>query len=120
MERRHSPVFLRDELVRRLKEAPDAPGPAGDPLVVFVVIGGPMDTYSFPDLPPISLPSNAECAIFYLQYDFTGKTGPKAAAGSSKNVEKMLRPLRVRTFTVRSAESIRNALAKMLEEISRM
>jgi hypothetical protein len=120
MERRHGPEFLRDELVRRLKEAPDAPGPAGNPLVVFVVVGGPMDTYSFRELSPISLSGQADCMVFYLQYDSKEKTNSKAAAGGSKNVEKMLRPLRVRTFTVRSAESIRHALARVLEEISRM
>ncbi len=120
MERRHSPVFLRDELVRRLKDAPDAPAPAGDPLVVFVIVGGPMDTYSFPDLPPISLSARADCAVFYLQYDFTGRIQPKIATGGNKNVEKMLRPLRVQTFKVRSPESIRQALAKVLEEISRL
>ncbi|HKF20495.1 MAG TPA: hypothetical protein VKE93_02935 [Candidatus Angelobacter sp.] len=120
MERRRSPEFLRDELVRRLKEAPDAPGPAGDPVVVFVVVGGPMDTYSFPDLSPISLSGQADCMVFYLQYDAKAKANSKAAAGGSKNVEKMLRPLRVRTFTVRSAESIRHTLARVMEEISRM
>lgn len=122
MERRHTPVFLRDELVRRLKAAPNAPAPAGDPLVVFAVVGGPMDTYSFPDLPPISLPNDAECAVFYFQYDFgeKAKAGPPGAAGGVKKLEKMLRPLRVRTFTVRSAESIRYALGKMLEEVSQM
>jgi len=120
MERRHSPEFLRDELVRRLKEAPDAPRPAGNPVVVFVVVGGPMDTYSFRDLSPISLAGQQDCMVFYLQYDSKGKAGSKAAAGGSKNVEKMLRPLRVRTFTVRSAESIRHTLARVLEEISRM
>jgi hypothetical protein len=120
MERRHTPVFLRDELVRRLKAAPLAPAPAGDPLVVFVVVGGPMDTYSFPDLPPISPPNGADCAVFYLQYDFAEKAGPRGTTGGMKKLEKMLHPLRVRTFKVRSAESIRYALARVLKEISQM
>jgi len=119
MERRHSPVFLRDELVRRLKEAPDAPGPAGDPLVVFVVVGGAMDSYSFPDLPAVSLANQPECAVFYLEYE-SGKAGPKGAPGGIKKLERMLRPLRVRTFTVRSAESMRYALARVLDEISHL
>src|SRR5262249_59252444 len=99
MEGRHSPVFLRDELVRRLKEAPDAPAPAGDPVVVFVVVGGAMDSYSFPDLPAISLANQPECAVFYLEYD-SGRADHRGAAGIKK-LEKMLRPMRVRTFTVR-------------------
>lgn len=120
MERRRSPIFLRDELVRRLKAAPLAPAPAGDPLVVFVVVGGAMDRYSFPHLPPIALPGAADCAIFYLQYDFAETPGAKGPTGGIKKLEKMLRPLRVHTFTVRSAESIRYALAQVMEEISRM
>jgi hypothetical protein len=119
MERRHSPVFLRDELVRRLKEAPEAPAPAGEPLVVFIVVGGAMDSYSFPDLPAISLADQPECVVFYLEYD-SGKASPRGAAGGIKKLEKMLRPLRVRTFTVRSAESIRSTLARVLEEISQL
>jgi hypothetical protein len=117
VERRHSPEFLRDELVRRLKEAPDAPGPAGDPVVVFLLVGGPMETYSFRELSPISLSGQADCMVFYLQYDFRGKADSKTAASGNRNVEKMLRPLRVRTFRVRSAENIRHALARVLEEI---
>jgi hypothetical protein len=119
MERRHSPVFLRDELVRRMADAALAPAPAGDPLVVFVVVGGPLDSYSFPDLPAISLSSQPDCAVFYLQYD-PGKTGPRGPTGGIKKLEKMLRPLHVRTFTVRSAESIRQALARVMEEISKL
>jgi hypothetical protein len=120
MDRRHTPAFLREELVRRLQAAPLAPGPAGDPLVVFVVVGGAMDAYSFPDMPPISLPTGTEYAVFYLHYDFPEKAGPKGTAGAAKKLERMLRPLHVRSFSVRSAESIRYALARVLDEISRM
>jgi len=120
MERRHTPIFLRDELVRRLQAAPLAPAPAGDPLVVFIVVGRGMDTYSFPELQPITMPAGAECEVFYVQYDSPGTTLPKGDTGGLKKLEKMLRPLRVRTFTVRSAESIRYALARVMDEISRM
>jgi len=118
-QRQHSPVFLRDELVRRMNAAPGAPAPAGDPLVVFVVISPPMDPYSFPDLPPIAA-ADPNCLVFYLQYDFMGLVESRRLDGGSGNVEKMLKPLRVRTFKVRSAESVRMALARMLEEISQM
>jgi hypothetical protein len=120
MEHRHTPAFLREELVRRLQAAPLAPGPSGDPLVVFVVVGGAMDAYSFPEMPPISLPTGAEYSVFYLHYDFPEKAGSKGTTGAAKKLERMLRPLHVRSFTVRSAESIRYALARVLDEISRM
>jgi len=119
LERKHSPAFLREELVRRMGAVPDAPAPAGEPLPVFVVITAPMDPYSFPDLPPIAV-ADPGCVIFYLQYDFLGLVEARRLDGGSANVVKMLKPLRVRSFTVRSAESIRQALSKILEEISQM
>ncbi len=87
--RRQSPVFLREELMRRIDAAPD-PGDAQaekgsqgkegshkqegshkeDPLRVFVLIGSPMDLYAFPDLPPINLRKEDNCVLYYLQYEF--------------------------------------------------
>src|SRR5258708_251289 len=52
-QKRESPVFLQDELVRRLNAGAQGPPdadqsrPAGDAVHVFVVIGSPMDFYSF-------------------------------------------------------------------------
>jgi hypothetical protein len=120
MQPNHNPAYLRDELVRRIDAAPDAPSPAGDPLLVFVVIGGPMDSYSFPDLPPVALSRETPCVIFYVQYDYQGAVESRKSAGAAKNIEKMLHPLRVQTLTVRSAESVREALGKILERVGQM
>ena len=120
MQPNHNPAYLRDELVRRIDAAPDAPSPAGDPLLVFVVIGGPMDSYSFPDLPPVAVSAEAPCMVFYLQYDYRGRVESRKSAGAAKNIEKLLHPLRVQTFTVRSAESVREALGKILERVGQM
>src|SRR5262249_5963123 len=38
LERKHSPAFLREELVRRMNAIPNSAAPAGQPLPVFVVI----------------------------------------------------------------------------------
>jgi len=120
MQRNHSPVYLRDELIRRMEAAWDAPSPAGDPLLVFVVIGGPMDSYLFPDLPPVAVSGETPCLVFYVQYDYLGRVEARTQAGAAKNIEKMLQPMRVQTVTVRSAESVREALAKILERVSQM
>jgi hypothetical protein len=120
MHRNRNPVYLRDELVRRIDDAPDAPSPAGDPLLAFIVIGGPMDSYSFPDLPPLAVSGQIPCLVFYVQYDYLGGVATSKSAGAAKSIEKMLQPLRVQTFTVRSAESVRQALAKILERVSQM
>ncbi|HET8890365.1 MAG TPA: hypothetical protein VFQ41_15795, partial [Candidatus Angelobacter sp.] len=51
--RRQSPVYLREEIVRRLKASAPS-GKAGEkPLHVFILIGSPMDMYVFPKLPEI-------------------------------------------------------------------
>jgi hypothetical protein len=117
-DRRQSPVFLRQEIVRRLKAAGASAGKPGEkPLHVFILIGGPMDMYVFPKLPEIETGNEEDCAIYYLQYEFVERHGISGAIG---NVEKMLKPLRVRSFEVMSADDVRRALAKMLDELGRL
>jgi hypothetical protein len=135
-QKRESPAFLQDELLRRLSSTPvaqkvDASGgsspdlqPGGDsanahgePLHVFVIIGSPMDFYSFRDLPHLPPGSEEKCVVYYLQFELLN---PAYADGAIGNVRKMLKPLTVHVFKVRSAESVRHALAKIMEEVSTM
>ncbi|HZD93922.1 MAG TPA: hypothetical protein VE133_06685, partial [Candidatus Sulfotelmatobacter sp.] len=95
----------------------DTDQPAGEaPLHVFVIIGSPMDFYSFRDLPHLFTSPEERCVVYYLQFELLN---PIYADGAVGNVRKMLKPLPLRVFKVRSAESIRHALAKILEEVSR-
>jgi hypothetical protein len=114
-QRRESPAFLQDELLRRLNAGPNGPPAGGDPVHVFVIIGSPMDFYSFRDLPRLPPGSEEKCVVYYLQFELLD---PGYANGAVGNVRKMLKPLTVHLFKVRTAESVRHALAKMLEEIS--
>lgn len=134
-QKRESPAFLQDELLRRLNAAPAEakPGAGSDmsaghlmsdsskmsdpPLHVFVIIGSPMDFYSFRDLPKLPPGSEEKCVVYYLQFELLNTTYANGAVG---NVRKMLKPLTVHVFKVRSAESVRHALAKILEEIRQM
>ena len=159
-QKRESPAFLQDELLRRLNAAPvestvsgDPPADAnlqvssdakldgakldgakldgakldgakldgakrGDaPLHVFVIIGSPMDFYSFRNLPKLPPGSEERCVVYYLQFDLLN---PSYASGAIGNVRKMLAPLPLHVFKVRSAESVRHALAKILEDVSAM
>jgi hypothetical protein len=116
--RRQSPVYLREEIVRRLKTPDAAAGKPGEkPLQVFILIGSPMDMYAFPKLPEIEIGNEEHCVIYYLQYEFVERHGITGAVG---NVEKMLKPLKIRSFEVRSADDVRRALAKILEEVGRI
>lgn len=110
-QRRESPAFLQDELLRRLNAA------SADPLHVFVIIGSPMDFYSFRDLPRLPAGSEEKCVVYYLQFELLDTTYADGAVG---NVRKMLKPLTVHVFKVRTAESVRHALARIVEEVSAM
>lgn len=115
--------------MRRLNAAPALPKPGtglrtnddrrtgNSPLHVFVIIGSPMDFYSFRDLPQLPPGSEEKCVVYYLQFELWNTTYANGAVG---NVRKMLKPLTVHFFKVRSAESVRHALAKILEEVGTM
>jgi hypothetical protein len=116
-DRRQSPVFLRDEIVRRLKASSRPEGKAGErPLHVFIVIGSAMDFYVFPRIPEIETGEEGDCLVYYLQFDLYEGKGFTGAVG---NVERLLKPLKIRTFQVRSADDERRALAKIIDELRR-
>ena len=116
--RRQSPVYLREEIVRRLKAADGPDGKPGEkPLHVFILIGTPMDFYVFPKLPEVETGNEEDCVIYYLQSEFVDRHGITGAIG---NVEKMLKPLKIRSFRVESADDARRALAKIMEELGKI
>ena len=84
---------------------------------MFVLLGSPMDFYTFPKLPEIETGEEQDCVIYYLQFEFTERQG---ITGGVSNVEKMLKPLKMRSFEVRSADDVRRALAKMLGEVGKL
>lgn len=115
--RKQSPVYLREEIVRRLSGAATAGRENEKPLQVFIVISSSMDFYSFPALPPIETGNEADCLIYYLQVELYEGEGLRGGAG---NVEKMLKPLKMRTFHVQSPDDVRRTLAKILDEVGRL
>jgi hypothetical protein len=116
--KQQSPVYLREEIVRRLKAGSQSAAKSAErPLHMFVVLGSPMDFYTFPKLPEIETGEENDCVIYYLQFEFSQREGYIAGTG---NLEKMLKPLKVRSFQVRSADDVRRVLGKMLEELSRL
>ncbi|HEY2362136.1 MAG TPA: hypothetical protein VGK36_13530 [Candidatus Angelobacter sp.] len=116
--KQQSPVYLREEIVRRLKAGLEQESKAGErPLHVFVLLGSPMDFYMFPKLPEIEMGNEKDCVIYYLQFEFSRGEG---ITGAINNVEKMLKPLKMRSFEMRSADDVRRALGKMLDELGRL
>jgi hypothetical protein len=116
-QRRESPAFLQDELLRRLNAPARSPQKEEEPFHVFVIIGSPMDFYSFRNLPHMPPGSEEKCVVYYLQFELLNTT---YANGAVNNVRNMLKPLTVHVIKVRSAESIRRALARILDEVSQM
>jgi hypothetical protein len=121
-DRHPSPVFLRDELLRRITAGNARPTPSkAGPLRVYVIISGPLSSYSFDTLEstplPSALPEQCACLIYYLEYNLVPVRS--AAFSTIGKVEKMLKPLKVRAFSVHSAYDTRHALAIMLDEIAK-
>jgi hypothetical protein len=114
--RQQSPVYLREEIVRRLNRPEGQSGTGERPLRVFVLIGGPMDLYVFPRLPEVETGWEEDSVIYYLQLEIAEERG---ITGASDNVEKMLKPLKIHTLHVFTAAHARRALARVLEDVSR-
>jgi hypothetical protein len=114
--KQQSPVYLRDEIVRRLSRTEGQPGKSGErPLHVFVLIGGPMDLYAFPKLPEVETGWEEDSVIYYLQLD----SNRWEVTGAAGKVEKMLKPLKIHTIHVVTAGDARRALARVMEEAGR-
>src|SRR5262249_49811957 len=111
-----SPVYLREEIVRRLSRTDgQAETPDERPLYVFVLIGGPMDLYVFPRLPEVETGREQDSVIYYLQLE----SDRRDITGAAGNVEKMLKPLKIHTIHVVTPGDTRRALARVLEETGR-
>jgi hypothetical protein len=104
-----SAAFLHDEILRRIENNKDE----GGAMQVFVVISSPLSVYSFDKLNNQDLPQPCNCRIFYIEYDASRRHSIESATGQ---VEKMLRPVKVRSFREHSPEGLREAIAKMMGE----
>jgi hypothetical protein len=116
--KQQSPVYLREEIVRRIKADAELEGKQQEkPLHVIVLVGSSTDFYTFPKLPDIETGEEQDCVIYYLQFEFSQREG---ITGAASNVEKMLKPLKIRSFEVRSADEARKALARILVELDKL
>jgi hypothetical protein len=135
-----SPVFLREEIVRRLSRPETQVGKQSEkPLHVFVVIGSFMDLYAFPPLPAVETGNEEDCIIYYLQFNFFEQEqhryhryerdpdNPdlqalerKGFTGATGNLEKMLKPLKMRVIQFRTSGEARHALATVMAELGKL
>jgi hypothetical protein len=121
--------FFRSEMERRLDEAGGGGG-----MRVFVVISGPMDLGTRMPVEVVP-PAGDNFAVFYLRCDFLRTSaivkqtpffaGPVERSGQNMErledgVGKALRKLKPRVFPVDSAQGVREAIATILSDTSRM
>lgn len=115
-EKHQSPDFLRDELLALLRQ-PGKEDSAGTPAFkLFIVLGSPMDFYAFHHFPAIDAAQAENCVVYYLQFETYGGY----ADGALSKVKDMLKPLPIHTIKVRSADSVRHALSRIVNEASAM
>jgi hypothetical protein len=135
-EKHEDPDFLRDEVLRRLSLPSEADDHAADhqgkllgkdvaertgkplpaPFHVFIIVGSPMDFYAFHHFPQVDPALAENCVVYYLQYEIYGPY----ATGALGKVRKMLKPLTIHTIKVRSGESVREALGRIVREVGQM
>ena len=99
-----------------MNQKPEGPAhkrPSDPPFHVFIVVGSPMDFYAFHHFPPIDSAQAENCVVYYLQYQVYGPY----AAGAMDKVSKMLKPMTIHTIKVRSGESVREALKRIVREV---
>ena len=103
-----SPDFLREEIGRLISKSGN-----GVPQV-FIVITSPLFLHSFHNLKSDPLPENCNCRVFYIEFD-TSRRG--VSSDATGQLEKMLKPLKVQSFRAHNSEVVRQALAKIIQEL---
>ncbi len=106
-----SAAFVRDRVLALLHSS--AAASAGRAQVV-ILLSHEMDFSRSAKLPPVTLPANCNCRIFYL------RLRPVYLLGYRDDIGKSLNGLDPRIFSVNSSKSARKALAAIIAEISRM
>ncbi len=117
--KQQSPVYLREEIVRRLKTSSAEPASkSGKDRCVCLFCWEVRWIFTRFQSCRKSKPARSRIASFTI-CSLNSASGEGITGGVS-NVEKMLKPLKIRSFEVRSADDVRRALAKMLEEVGRL
>jgi len=129
LNKKKTPVFLRQELTAHLGE--DSSGQR--PLRIFVVLTAPLSSYSFSGLEEQgALPEKCDCRVYYLEFDVVRERFipfgrrrlqvPDITLSARHSVEKLLRPLPVKSFEVggmKPSESVADALKRISEDLEK-
>lgn len=122
--RKQNAAFFREEMARRLAEEaapPAAAPPRGDahpterqaPTRVFIVVSSAMLFPRGADLAPLPRREHTNIRVFHLRY----QVGP---SNLWDELNRILKPLEPRTFTMDSPMNVRRALGEILRELRRL
>jgi len=119
LQGQENPVFLREHIAHLAAYQDESiSNSTAKPLTVFVVLGSPMDSYHFPSLPPMEKGMEEDCVVYYVQMEPFNPRRP--IFGDVGKVQKMLKPLKTRSFMVRTPQDARHALARILDEVGQL
>ena len=110
--RRYNAAFLRDEIARRI--TPQNEDQAVAPVRVFILLSSSVAFMARDGLRLIELPRECECLVYHLRFDWW-----RSRLAAFDDIDKVLKPLKLRKFSATSAQDVRKALATMLDEISK-
>jgi hypothetical protein len=103
--------FLRETIEKRVS-APPAADP-DDPLRVLILISGSLVFERGSDLSAMKVAGNCNCRIYHLVV--------RANAGDAfDQIERLIKPLRPKTFDIESALDFREALGKIVQDLENL
>jgi hypothetical protein len=112
---KHTAAFLRQEVARRIESGAGPP----DALPVLVLISSAALFDSLSDIRDTLLPSECQCVVYYVRYDPFALRFHRALVDFD-NVNKVLKPLPVRTRVADSPQDLRRIMAEIMDEISKL
>jgi hypothetical protein len=109
--RRRMGAFFRSEVARRLSSEGTGSGDAAAQIVI--ILSGPAFLEDQDPGGPVELPDNADRCLFYIRYQ--GVPAPPA-----DDLERVAQQFKGRLYDAASTEQVREILASVLAEISRL
>jgi hypothetical protein len=106
---KNNAAFFREVLDERLTSKPAE----GDPLRVVVVVTSPRLFEGGSDLRPLQIEGDCHCRIYYLRFRLN-------VNDVFDELEKVMKPLRPRTFNLLSARDLRKAMAEIVEDLAKL
>jgi hypothetical protein len=114
--RKYNAAFLRDEIARRIASHSALPSEdqVENPIRVFILLSSSVAFNARAGLRQIELPRECDCLVYHVRYDWW-----RSRMAAFDDIDKVLKPLKLRKFSATSPQGVRKALATMLNEISR-